>query len=119
MILSQNHHKSVIENNSITKPSLIHDRLKIMSQVYHNFKIYPESVISCLSSISSFLVVTQPKPSVCTQTDPKDLYLICICITVIIISHAYMPPKGRNTQTHGSKMCVQTGPKGLIIFVPL
>ena len=47
----------MIENNSITKPSLIHDRLKIMSQVYHNFMIYPESVISCLSSISNFLVV--------------------------------------------------------------
>ena len=47
----------MIENNSITKRSLIYGRLKIMSQLYHNFMIYPESVINCLSSISSFLVV--------------------------------------------------------------
>ena len=47
----------MIENISITRPSLIYDRLKIMSQVYHNFMIYLESVISCMSSINSFLVV--------------------------------------------------------------
>lgn len=50
----------MIENNIITKLSLIHDKLKIISQVvillwYKSF--YSESIINCLLSIIYFLVV--------------------------------------------------------------
>ena len=64
---------------------------------------------------------TQPKASVCTQTGPKGQYLIriiCIskyvCISVIIIPHAYAPKRPKRPKTRPkASMCVQTGPKGL------
>ena len=59
---------------------------------------------------------TQPKTSMCAQTSPKGLYLIyiiCIYITIIIISHAYAPKRQKRPNTQPKAfICVQTGPKG-------
>ena len=57
LLLIRDRKKFYLKKMFISNPSLIYDRLKIMSQVYHNFMIYPESIISCMLSINSFFVV--------------------------------------------------------------
>ena len=78
---------------------------------------------------------TRPKASMCTQTSPKGLYLICIiCISIyvcisymyhlhlnicliVIIPHAYAPKRQKHPNTRPkTSMCVQTGPKGLYLI---
>ena len=62
----------------------------------------------------------------CTQTGPKGLYHICIiishlyhlylniCISVIIILHAYAPERQKHPNTRPKAfVCVHMGPKGL------